>query len=212
MKKTLLSSLILASSVVVSSAVTSATVRNFSSFTNGLPTLDNTGTPISGSYAVGYFADDFDFLQDGTAVRDGFNIFGSELNTFVFTGLIGTPNSTSDTIDKDGSSPFSGKDVYVLFGDQGTLADSGLFGVFKVAGQFQDENAADLGTAAADVFPGNGEVVYGNVIAPLSQPPENGSLSFSQGLQLVAVGVIPEPSTGLLTALAGLALVARRRR
>ena len=211
MKKTLLTTALLASSVMVSSAVTTATVRNFTSFTNGLPTLDNNGDPISGSYAVGYFDADFDFNQEGTAIRDGFNQFGSELNNFVFTGLIGAPNSTEDTIPKEGGSPFTGQNVTVLFGDAATLAESTLFGVFVTGTVFQDENQADLGVAPADVVPGNGEVVYGLLTTPTSQPPENASLDFAEGIQLVAVP-IPEPSTGILTAIAGLALVARRRR
>lgn len=213
MNKTLLTTALLATSILGASAATTATVRNFTSFTAGLPTLDNNGDPISGSYAVGFYPSGFDFTQDGTDVRDGLTQFGAELNNFVFTGLIGAPNSTDDSIPKEGGSPFTGKDIYVVFGDQGTLASSTLFGVFKVNSQFQDENAADLGTAAADVLPGNGDVVYGNVIAPNSQPPENGSLNFSEGLQLVAnADAIPEPSTSLLAGLAGLALAARRRR
>ena len=54
MKKILLTSVIFASSVIASSAVTTATVVNFKSLTNGLPILDNSGTPIAApSYAVG---------------------------------------------------------------------------------------------------------------------------------------------------------------
>jgi hypothetical protein len=211
MKKTLLTTALLVSSGLFASAVTTATVRNFTTLTNGLPILDNAGNPISGSYAVGFYADDFDFTQDAPAIRSGLTQFGNELNSFVFTGMVGAPNSTQGVIPKEGGSPFTGKNIFVLFGDQTSLDASTLFGVFKINGTFQNENAADLGVALADVVPGNGDLVYGNLIAPTSQPPQNPNLNFAQGIQLVGVA-IPEPSTGLLSALAGLALVARRRR
>jgi hypothetical protein len=211
MKKTLLTTVLVVSSGLLASAVTTATTRNFAGLTNGLPILDNAGNPISGSYAVGFYADDFDFTQDAPAVRSGLVQFGSELNTFVFPGLVGTPNSTQDNIPKEGGSQFSGKNIFVLFGDQSTLDSSTLVGVFKLNGQFQNENAADQGVALADVFPGNGELVFGNLVAPASQPTAPAAFNFAQGIQLVGVAV-PEPSTGLLSALAGLALVARRRR
>ncbi len=212
MKKILLTSVIFASSVIASSAVTTATVVNFKSLTNGLPILDNSGTPIAApSYAVGFFADDFDFTQDGAAIRSGLTQFGDELNSFNFTGLIAAPNSTNDNIPKEGGSPFSGKNVYVLFGDENSLAGSNNFGVFKTNTVFEDENQADLGVALPEVVPGSGEVVYGILRAPTSQPTGGPAFDFAQGIELVGTAV-PEPSTGLLTALAGLALVARRRR
>jgi hypothetical protein len=212
MKKTLIVSALLTASVALSSAVTTATVRNFTSPTAGLPILDNTGTPIRGSYAVGFYASDFDFIgSTGEQVRDGLTQFGSELNSFVFDGLIGAPNSTSANIPKEGGSPFTGNDVFVLFGDASTLADSTLFGVVRLATQFQNENDADLGVVDGTITGDTATVEFGFLVTPSAQPTGPVAFNFAEGLQLSAVG-IPEPSTSLLAALAGLGLVARRRR
>lgn len=215
MKLTLLTTLALGFSAVSSSAVTTATIRNFLTLTDGLPTLDNTGTPISGSYAVGFFPEGFDFNQEASAVRNGLVQFGSELNTFRFDGLIGTPNSTQDNIPKEGGSQFTGKNIFVMFGDQSTLDSSTLFGVVRLPGQFQDEGQNDQGVALADITPTTAEVQFGVLRAPSAQPNQGQAgpvFNFAQGLELTSGVVIPEPSTGLLAAIAGLALAARRRR
>lgn len=210
MKTLLLISTALNLAVTAASAATFATIRNFDSYTNGYPILDGAGDPVSGSYAVGFYPDEFNFNQDGPLVRLGLVQFGSELNTFVFSGMIGGPNTTSGSIPQGGGSAFIDKNIFVLFGDGSTLDDSGLFAVFKLDGKFQAENELGLGLALADVFPGNGEVVYGNLMTPNSQPPEDSNFNLSTGLQLVATQV-PEPSVSVLVCLAALALAKRRR-
>jgi len=197
--------------IPTSRAFTTATVRNFVSFTDGFPILGAVGEPINGSYAVGIYENDFDFSQSATEVRDGLTPFGEELNDFVFTGLIGAPNSTNGSIPFENESRFADQNIFVLFGNASSLADSNLFGVFRLNTKFQEENELGAGVALADVLPGNGDLLYGRIIRPDSQPVGNPDFDFAQGIQLVAVA-IPEPSTGLLTVVAGLALVARRRR
>jgi hypothetical protein len=169
------------------------------------------GEPINGSYAIGIYENNFDFSQSATEVRDGLTPFGEELNDFVFTGLIGAPNSTNGSIPFENGGRFVDQNIFVLFGNASSLADSNLFGVFRLNTKFQEENELGAGVALADVLPENGDLVYGRLISPGSQPVGNLDFNFPQGIQLVAVA-IPEPSTGLLTVVAGLALVARRRR
>ena len=204
---------ILALTLPVSYGVTVATVRNFTSLTEGYPILGATGDPVVGSYAIGVYDEHFDFEQSGNAVRDGLIQFGNELTTFVFSGLIGTPNSTTGSITFENDGVFLDQNIYILFGNAPSLTESDLFGVFRMNSRFEEENEVGLGVALVDVVPGNGELVYGSFVTPSSQPlaePDfDVDFEFEQGIQLVNV---PEPSTGFLSSLAALALLSWRRR
>ena len=70
---------------------------------------------------------------------------------------------------------------------------------------------AGPGTVAADLATGAGAVLLGNS-GPVTVTAGAGSIDYASSIGLVSEVAIPEPSTSLLAALAGLGLVARRRR
>jgi hypothetical protein len=97
-------------------------------------------------------------------------------------------------------------------GDGADLASSTDFAVFDPGLVFGTENA--VGAGALDIVITSDlltedSLVYGTIVPSV----DTGlGLVFDEAIQLGEGVVIPEPSTSLLAALAGLALAARRRR
>lgn len=209
---------ILGLATVAASAATNSTITNFALPGAALPIVDNAGNPIAtadSSIQFGSFTDAFaatlgslNTLTDDAAVIAAFSPTGNA-GTFVQPGLF---NSVLQT---DGTG---------ALGD--ASGDNGAYALVTWTGGIGTQALViDLGQA----FP---EQVAGNANLNLGRPIELGDIafgsdtlvsadtsglpgpfqSFSQGITFDTSAPIPEPSTGLLSLIAGLALLARRRR
>lgn len=204
--------LIIGATAASASAATSVSLRNFFGATDGLPLIDNTGTVI----ALGELS-----FQAGTISADGLEqIRGLNPETddatvtslFTPTGSPKAPsfaglfNGATTDADEGGALGTAGTPLYILVtrtdGDV-ILFDAGASFPVQVAGNAAE--GLEVRDASAVLFGGGISPVVddSNLPAPLQGNYANG-LSFNT--------VIPEPSTSLLAGLAGLALVARRRR
>jgi len=196
------------------------TVTNQSTFGDpSLPVVDNTGAPIAtGFVGVGFFASDSavtDNARDFTALLSGFNQYGSP------AGLAGagaapglfdlvSPANWTVAVPFTSTAPQIGKNIYVVFGNGASLAESEQLGIWKSNNVFGKEDEAGNGGTFADIATGQGALLLG--LSGGAQSFGGGAINYSDSIRLVAADGIPEPSTGLLAGLAGLALVARRRR
>jgi hypothetical protein len=178
-----------------------------------VPILDNTGAPIalgSGYVAAGTFSALPAGIED---VKANFSAFGD--GTSDFSNGLGAPGFFNKT--RSASIPLGtatapvGENVYIVIGDGSTLADSSDFVVFNPNLVFGTENAVgagglDININSDAVTPES--VLWGTIVTDV----DTGlGVTFTEGLQ-IGVITIPEPSTSLLAALAGLAFAARRRR
>jgi len=105
-----------------------------------------------------------------------------------------------------------GASVYLVIGDGADLASSTDFAVYDPGLVFGTENA--VGAGALDIIINSDaltadSLVYGTIVPNVDL---GIGVTFDEGIQLGEGVVVPEPSTSLLAALAGLALAARRRR
>ncbi|MDA7892474.1 PEP-CTERM sorting domain-containing protein [Akkermansiaceae bacterium] len=213
MKKTLIASLVTLGMFSGASAYTVAFLNIGAADPTAVPILDNTGTPIalgSGYVAAGTFSELPGGIDD---VKANFNPFGDG-NT-AFSNGIGVPGffdgTRSAAIPQGTVDAPVGQNVYLVIGDGSTLADSTDFVVFDPNLVFGTENAVgagglDININSDAVTPES--VLWGTILTDV----DTGlGVTFTEGLQ-IGGAVVPEPSTSLLAALAGLALVARRRR
>ncbi|MEN8680618.1 MAG: PEP-CTERM sorting domain-containing protein [Akkermansiaceae bacterium] len=213
MKKTLIASLATVGLFSGASAYTVSFLNIGAANETAVPILDNTGTPIalgSGYVATGTFS----ALPTGVAdVKANFTAFGD--GTTDFSNGLSAPGFFNKT--RSASIPAGttdapvGQNVYLVIGDGPTLADSTDFVVFDPSAVFGTENAVgaggiDININSDAVTPDS--VLWGTIVNNV----DTGlGVTFTEGLQ-IGNTVVPEPSTSLLAALAGLALAARRRR
>lgn len=206
--------LILGATASFANAATSVSLRNFFSATEGLPLVDNTGAVI----AIGELS-----FQAGTLAAGALETIAT-LNpdtddatvTSLFTpsGGSGGPNFAGlfngaiGDVDNGGALGTANTPLYILVtraGGDVILFDAGGSFPVQVAG-----NAAttlEVRDASAVLFGGTvGPVTNDSLLPAALQGGFANGLGFNSGV------VIPEPSTGLLAAIAGLALAARRRR
>ena len=213
MKKTLIASLVTLGMFSGASAYTVAFLNIDAANETAVPILDNTGSPIalgSGYVAAGTFS----ALPGGVDdVKANFIPFGD--GDTAFSNGVGVPGF----FDGDRSAPIPqgtadapvGQSVYLVIGDGSTLADSTDFVVFDPSLIFGTENAVgagglDININSDAVTPES--VLWGTIVTDV----DTGlGVTFTEGLQ-IGNTVVPEPSTSLLAALAGLAFAARRRR
>ena len=200
----------------VANAATNVTLQNFSGVTDGNPIVDNTGTPIDrslSSWAVGTFESAFadglsglDTLTADQAVIDAFSQSGSS-GGLALDGLFNTSIS-----DVDNGNANAGESMYALVTYNGAGGVQAL--VFDLSSAFPTQDGA--GNASVDLgrLLGPDDVAFGNTSAvpadPSTLPPP--FAGFTEGITFDAGVVIPEPSTGLLSLIAGLGLLGRRRR
>jgi hypothetical protein len=214
MKKTVIASLTAIGLFSGASAYTVSFLNVAAADNTAVPVLDNTGAPIalgSGYVAAGTFTAVPGSVDD---VRSLFTAFGDG-NT-AFSNSIGV----GGFFDGNRSAPIPagttdvpvGASVFLVIGDGSDLASSTDFAVYDPGLVFGTENA--VGAGALDIIIDSDaltadSLVYGTLV----QNVDTGiGVVFDEGIQIGAGGVIPEPSTSLLAALAGLALAARRRR
>jgi len=197
-------------------------LTNISSFgaTNNpsFPVVDNTGAPLAkntGLVRAGFFnildseisgaADYATLLADSfvpftTNERASTNAFPGTING-IFSGLELTEPISA-------GSQYIGQPIYVVI-QQGPTAspDPTFLAVFKSGEVFAADPEGAEGVANVVL---SGTLTSDNLIVGRSGGPVSfDGISFDDSIQLVA---IPEPSTSLLAALAGLGLIARRRR
>jgi len=194
------------------------TATNQSTFGDpSLPIVDNTGAPIaSGTIAVGFFASDSsvtDNALDFGTLLSGFNQYGSPTglaDAGAAPGLFDlvSPGNWNVSVPFNSVAPQIGNNIYVVFGNGASLAESSLLAVWKSNSIFGKEDEAGNGGAAADIATGQGSLLLG--LNGGAQSFAGGAINYSDSIRLVEA--IPEPSTSLLAGLAGLALVVRRRR
>ena len=202
----------------VANAATNVTLQNFSGVSSGNPIVDNTGTPIDNSlssWAVGTFESAFaaglsglDTLTADQAVIDAFTQSGSN-GTLAINGLFNT-----SVPDSDNGNANAGESMYALVTYNAAAGVQAL--VFDLGRAFPTQDGA--GNASVDLgrLLGPDDVAFGNTnsvpvdTSTLPGPFQGGG--FAEGITFDAGTVIPEPSTGLLSLIAGLGLLARRRR
>ena len=157
--------------------------------------------------------------RKGVKVVDA-KTFGEAVTGDFIVGRNGSMRGVGGFFDGNRSAPIPagttdapvGASVYLVMGDGADLASSTDFAVFDPGLVFGTENA--VGAGALDIIITSDSLtadslVYGTIVPNV----DTGlGLVFDEAIQLGEGAVIPEPSTSLLAALAGLALAARRRR
>jgi hypothetical protein len=213
MKKTVIATLATVGLFSGASAYTVSFLNIAAADNTAVPVLDNTGSAIglgSGFVAAGTFASvpgSIDEVRSFTPFGDGNSAFQNSVGAAGFFD-----NSRSAPIPQGTTDAPVGASVYLVMGDGADLASSTDFAVFDPGLVFGTENA--VGAGALDIIINSDSLtadslVYGTIVTNV----DTGlGLTFDEGIQLGEGAVIPEPSTSLLAALAGLALVARRRR
>jgi hypothetical protein len=214
MKKTVIATLATVGLFSGASAYTVSFLNVASADNTAVPVVDNTGAPIalgSGYVAAGTFtavpgsADDVRSLF--AAFGDGNSAFSNSIGVGgFFDGNRSAPIPAGTTDVPVGAS------VFLVIGDGSDLASSTDFAVFDPGLVFGTENA--VGAGALDIIIDSDaltadSLVYGTIATNVDL---GIGVTFDEGIQLGEGAVIPEPSTSLLAALAGLALAARRRR
>ena len=213
MKKTIIATLATVGLFSGASAYTVSFLNIAAADNTAVPVLDNTGTAIglgSGFVAAGTFASvpgSIDEVRSFTPFGDGNSAFQNSVGAAGFFD-----NSRSAPIPQGTTDAPVGASVYLVMGDGADLASSTDFAVFDPGLVFGTENA--VGAGALDIVINSDtltadSLVYGTIVPNV----DTGlGLVFDEAIQLGEGAVIPEPSTSLLAALAGLALAARRRR
>ena len=213
MKKTVIATLATVGLFSGASAYTVSFLNIAAADNTAVPVLDNTGSAIglgSGFVAAGTFASvpgSIDEVRSFTPFGDGNSVFQNSVGVDGFFD-----NSRSAPIPAGTTDAPVGASVYLVMGDGADLASSTDFAVFDPGLVFGTENA--VGAGALDIIIDSDaltpdSLVYGTIITDVNT---GIGVIFAEGIQLGEGTVIPEPSTSLLAALAGLALVARRRR
>lgn len=182
---------------------------------SAVPVLDRTGVPIavgSGYVAVGTY---LSAPTTATEAKNQFIPIGT--GTTVFRNSLASGSGIDGFFDLSwreslpfGTSAFPvGERVYLIIGEGISLAESNQIALFDSVQVLGTENEVGLG--ALDI------IIDDAVLTPdrlmIGSIVENVDIglpvTFNETIQLVS---IPEPSTGLLVALASFGLVGRRRR
>lgn len=213
MKKTVIATLATVGLFSGASAYTVSFLNIAAADNTAVPVLDNTGAAIglgSGFVAAGTFASvpgSIDEVRSFTPFGDGNSVFQNSVGAAGFFD-----NSRSAPIPQGTVDAPVGASVYLVIGDGADLASSTDFAVFDPGLVFGTENAVGAGaldiTINSDTLTAD-SLVYGTIVPNVNT---GLGLVFDEAIQLGEGAVIPEPSTSLLAALAGLALAARRRR
>jgi len=209
---------IIAISVAASSLAFSATdvgVTNFiaGNTENSLLIRDNAGNLLvngSGSVSVGYFAtladDSFKTALDFGPIKADFQAFASGIASFGSPTVDGLFSNQLAGGTVDDASPFLDKTIYVIIGNANTLGDSDQLAIYKSGEDFSLEE----GGAGAETVNLLGPVTDQNLL--LGAPGAGDTIGNFDFRESIVLAAIPEPSTGLLSLIAGLGLLARRRR
>lgn len=228
MKKRIINGLALAAALVPAHGFNISVTNAPSASPAAVPILDNTGTPIaqgSGYVASGTFSS----LPTSIAeIRTAFSPFGTpaagQSTAFGGSPVNGLFDSTRGLTLRPpldaGQTAIVGQAIYVVFGNGADLASSTQFAVFdgqEVIGQDAENLAApesEVSVQITDTTLTPERLLFGDLVTGVAAADSGLPIDFNEGIRLSdgATPPIPEPSTSLLAALAGLALAARRRR
>jgi len=215
--------LTLASSVGLSWGYT-ITVTNQSTFGDpALPLVDNTCRPLDrGTVSVGYFDSDdaiYSNLLDFAALLSVFHEYGTSTSIAgkgATTGLLDlvNPDNWTTSVPPTSTGGQIGQNIYVVFGEGDSLANSDSLAIFKSNAVFGKEDKDGNGGAAVDLALGKGDLLFGFDSGPINITAGQNTIRYSNGIKLQTHwnDCVPEPSTNVLTVLSGLVLVIRRRR
>jgi hypothetical protein len=199
-------------------SATNVGIVNFTGNVSGVPIVDNAGVPIdsgnlllwTGTFDSAFIANigNLNIDTDDQVVLDAFTPSGTAVaaNPAPFPGLFNTSVS-----DADNGNALLGQDVYLVIQDTSAAAAQLMVIDLNVAFPQQDATgaAAIPGTVLTPdqvIFGSTGWVTDTTSLEALNAGFATG---FEEGISFDS---IPEPSTSLLAALAGLGLIARRRR
>lgn len=184
-----------------------------------VPIIDNVNAPIAqntGFISAGVFSSDP--LVNMVPDFSGFTEFGTGETTFAGAGFDGFFSVTRnlplpEPADGVASDPLVGQDIFVVIGNGSTLETSSLFAIIDSGQQIGEDIAgAPEGEASIlinDSFISESTLIFGEIQQDV---PIEGLITFNEAIQLAPLNAIPEPSTSLLGLVAGLGLLARRRR
>ncbi len=220
MKKTIIANLAVLASLSSASAYTVSFINVTSTNEFSVPVVDNAGNPIgvdSGFVSAGTFSVAPVFTgapTDIQVIQSTFSSFGDGGSSFSNLPSIDGffDGSRSAPIPFESTDPPVGESVFVVIGNGDSLSSSTEFAVFDPGMVFGTDTAVGSGALDVDVNSTTltaDNLIFGNILENQTLE-QTGGLVFEETIQLT--GAIPEPSTGLLAALAGLALAARRRR
>jgi hypothetical protein len=205
---------LLALTVAGASAQTAVSLRNFFGPTEGYPIVDNTGAVIDASelsFEAGTISD-AGALSALTAAQDAeaIALFTPATSAGGGAGIANFAGLFNGSTPADDGNGLDGQDLFIMVSRTvgGSVTDVMIFD----AGTFPTQSAGNAATGL-EVRDAS-DVVFGGFVSPVSDDsalpgPLQGN--YTTGLSFSG-DVIPEPSTSLLAALAGLGLVARRRR
>ena len=190
----------------VSAFGASVTVTNNAGPVNTQSVVDNSGAAVDGGFAAIGSISDVSALNTLTSagldalftVYDGAT---GAVNNAPFNGTYSISNNGSDIT----GTAWAGAPIYLVLGNGGDLASSTQGAVLRVGNFPGSEPAVQTVNVnnTAEVLLGDFDTF---TLQPGPIPSQNAALA------LVAIGVIPEPSSSLLIGLAGLSLLIRRRR
>lgn len=198
-------------------AATEVSLQNFQGVTTGSPIVDNSGAaidPADTSWAVGTFAPEFiaDTLPglnidtDDQQVIDAFLRTGED-QTFTNNGVF------NRTVSTDSGNALEGAPIYAMITFTPAAGGTEVL-LFDIGRDFPVQDGA--GNAVVDLgrLLNPDDVAFGWTefvdVTPASLPGPLQKPEFYNGITFNTA--IPEPSTGLLSLIAGLGLLARRRR
>ena len=194
----------------ICSAAVTVTVANTNIGTGDSRIITNPGGSggyVGGSWAVGSFANGFNFNSTVADIKSGFAQNGTTA-TFGLPGTIGSFGGTGivGATSTDGTDSFTGKAIYIVIGNATTIAASTEFIIYNTGALWPQEVPA-VG-ATVNTFLYNGTMVRGftTTTSGLGAP-----LTFANGDAGVAFTAVPETSTALLGAIGALGLLRRRR-
>lgn len=199
-------------------AATNVGLVNFAGAAGGLPIVDNAGLPIdsgdlllwTGTFDSAFIdgIGDLNIDTDDQVVLDAFTASGTPVNA-VPTNLPGLFNTS--VTDADNGNSLINEPVYLVVQD--TSAAGAQVMVIDLNVTFPEQDATGAGAIPGSLLSST-DVLFGSTgWATDTTPLEALSPAFGTGFEEgISFDTIPEPSTTLLAALAGLGLVARRRR
>ena len=194
----------------VSAFGASVTVTNNAGPVNTQSVVDNTGAAVDGGFAAIGTISDVSGLNGNTttltsgALADLFTVYDGAIGAITAAPFAGTYSISNEGSDITGTA-WAGAPIYLVLGNGGDLASSTQAAVLRVGNFPGSEPAVQTVNVnnTAEVLLGDFDTF---TLQPGPIPSQNAALA------LVAIGVIPEPSSSLLIGLAGLSLLIRRRR
>jgi hypothetical protein len=174
--------------------------------------LDNTGTQVAGGYiAIGVFNNsngEIGAIGSGADLDAAFYQFGSATTFGGFAGSFSDTAMGDPDALYDGFSPYTGKNLYIVIGDQASLTASNQFLVWD-SGVVFDNGTPTGGPDTVTLDADSGTLAVGRKDLHTF---DLGVVGGSAAEVAFTLQTIPEPSSTVLLGLGGLSFFLRRRR